>query len=518
MRDALRLLSLPVANNPGRVSWSPAGVAAAFCLALKVAQHRLGIDLADEGFLWYGAQRVLAGELPLRDFQAYDPGRYWWSAAWMWLFGNDGLLALRWSNSILAGITVGMGVWLIRGSGPAVSAAAAVAAGLILSLWVGASDSFAVMLLLLGLTRLVQEPSPGSFFVYGLCWGVSATIGINHGLYGAAAGLLGFLYLRGGHRPARALGAGTAGAILGYGAMLLLFVAADGFARGFLDSIRLLFEAGTTNVTKPLPRPWAVFDPGFSTLPGAVLESAMAIIFLLVLVFWVCFGWRLVRAGTKTAFPPATVAGVLTSIPYAHYFWSRADLHHFALSVLPLLVAGLAWALAGPARRAWVDLIALATLSVAMAAPLHPAYDFLRGRLDIAVEIDGSTFRTAQPTAGQVEAVRSMARVALPRSFFAGPYLPGAYALARQRSPIWELYMLFPATPARQQAEVERLRRLDVRHAIIGTRAMDDNPDLGIRMTHPLVLAYFAETQPEVEVLPALGLVIVRPAGTGSSR
>ena len=36
-------------------------------------QGRTGINVGDEGFLWYGAQQTARGAVPVRDFQSYDP-------------------------------------------------------------------------------------------------------------------------------------------------------------------------------------------------------------------------------------------------------------------------------------------------------------------------------------------------------------------------------------------------------------------------------------------------------------
>ena len=95
------------ASAPARRWVLPCSIAfaAALVLALQILTVDVGLHMADEGFLWYGVRRTVAGEVPLRDFQAYDPGRYYWCALLAGPLAGPsgaGVVALRWAVALFA--------------------------------------------------------------------------------------------------------------------------------------------------------------------------------------------------------------------------------------------------------------------------------------------------------------------------------------------------------------------------------------------------------------------------------
>src|SRR5262245_22058228 len=105
-----------------------AGLAVAAAGALYFAFGDLNFNIGDEAFLWYGVIRTRAGEVAVRDFQSYEPGRYYWCAAWSLIFGQ-GILALRASLAIARAVGLFFGLMVCRratGTLPALGFCAAV--------------------------------------------------------------------------------------------------------------------------------------------------------------------------------------------------------------------------------------------------------------------------------------------------------------------------------------------------------------------------------------------------------
>ena len=161
--------------------------------ALFIWQGNVGFSLWDEGFLWYGVQRTMLGEVPIRDFMAYDPGRYYWSSALMNLWGDNGIMVLRGTVAIFQTAGLFTGLFLIAQSLKKHSLYYLLLSAVILVVWMYPRHKLfdiSLSIFLVGiLTFLIQKPVIKRYFIAGICVGLIAVFGRNHGMYGAVASI-----------------------------------------------------------------------------------------------------------------------------------------------------------------------------------------------------------------------------------------------------------------------------------------------------------------------------------------
>ena len=244
-------------------------IATTLCALSFVLQGHLGLNLQDEAFLWYGVVRTHAGELPLRDFRSYDPGRYMWCAAWCTWFG-DGLVAVRAAGTIF----VALGTWagLLVVSRATRNRVLLVAAGIVLVVWVATPwkpyEPSAALIGTWVATRTLEKPAPSRWFACGVFTGLAAFFGRNLGLYAAAGMFAAAVFMAWKTREplGRALVRLTLGTCVGYAPMLLLIAFDGGFRTAFVDSILFWTRQRALNVNVPYPWPWLVEPAGRSFL------------------------------------------------------------------------------------------------------------------------------------------------------------------------------------------------------------------------------------------------------------
>lgn len=231
-------------------------------LAVFIWQGNQGFSLLDEGFLWYGAQRVMLGEVPIRDFMAYDPGRYYWSAALMGLLGDNGIMALRGAVAIFQVMGLFVGLLLIARSVKKQNFLYLFLSAVTLVVWMFPRhklfDISLSVFLIDALAFLVQHPTSRRYFFAGLYVGLVAVFGRNHGMYGVAAsvGIVVWLNIKRIEGPGLIEGFSlwATGVITGFMPILAMALLVPGFAAEFMEGIQfMIFEVKSTNLPLPVP-------------------------------------------------------------------------------------------------------------------------------------------------------------------------------------------------------------------------------------------------------------------------
>jgi hypothetical protein len=503
----------PRSGDAGETRITPGAFAGLAALALTLAvlsyvvQGDVGLNLTDEGLFWYVTERTAAGDVPLRDVRSYEPGRYYWSAAWLRVLG-PGVKTLRISLAVLQGVGLLLAFLLLRRVVQSVALLAVL--GLIVVVWMWpmyrSFENVAVLALLLAAARLVEHPVASRWRAAGIVVGVAALVRIDHGVYGALAFLLLLVFTTtrlDGIRPGVAAANWALGVLVGYSPMFLLAVLAPGFVRGFTANLvymaRTTGWAGTVSLPLPVPWLWAVL-PGlggrsFAEAAAAVALSTLFTLLPAVLVLAGCLAFR--ARGVATPQQAQLAAAAAVGVPYLSHTFSRADLQHLTPTAMTLVVAitALVTSLPAPARRiaslAAVPLaLAVTYLVVVTATP----YGIRMRRPDLYVRSDvaGDVLWLNRTTVEIIDTVKRATAVHVgARRLLVIPLWPGMYPILGKQAPLWEVYSLFPEPESQQREAIARLRSSGVDWVVLADIVPDPREDLRFSSTHRLLWEHF---------------------------
>ncbi|MBZ0072515.1 MAG: hypothetical protein K8I04_12425 [Gammaproteobacteria bacterium] len=466
-------------------------------------QGNKGFNLWDEGYLWYGVQRVLQNEVPIRDFLAYDPGRYYWSAALLKVAGDDGVMSLRAAVAVfqVAGLFVGLLL---------VAQSAKVKGKTDIFYWLIAAATLAVWMFprhklfdislsifLIGvLTYLISNPIPKRYIITGACVGLIAVFGRNHGVYGAVGslGVISWLAIKRCSGPGliKALAFWGGGVVIGFLPIILMAILMPGFAKAFWESIRFLFEQKATNLPLPVPWPWTIAF-ATSSFSDAVRRALIGVFFIGALVFAASsVAWVVYCKFNDKSVPPVLIAAAFLAFPYAHFAFSRADVSHLAQGLFPLLIGCLVLLISARPQIKWPIAAALCAVSIWIMHAFHPGWQCFASKQCINVDISGKHLQVDPGTASDIVFLRQMADeyAANGRSFIVAPFWPGAYALLERRSPMWEIYALVPRPELFEKKEIERIKASEPGFALVLDMPLDGREELRFKNTHPLIYQY----------------------------
>jgi len=475
-------------------------------------QGNIGFNMADEGILWYVSKHTAHGGVPLRDFQSYDPGRYYWIALWSYFFG-DGILAMRISTAIFQAVGITFGLLAARRS--VKSFPALVLVGLVLNLWIFPRyKAFEPSLAMAGVffaVRLIEKPSLLRHFSAGLCVGLAAFFARNFGLYLSLSFFLLIIFIwfknEDKNLPGR-YAAWLAGIAAGYLPMFFMLFFINGFFESFINSVLWIFTHGT-NLHTPIPWPWNT---------NSTNEFFTGLLFLFVPIFYLFSALSFLWASPSKIFKiRLLVASTFVGIFCLHHAFARADLNHLAQSIHPFILAMIALPISLNFVRK-KTLIAVITIFFLLTTffsvvKAQPYYTFLLYKdMYVRSNISGDSIWINRYSAYIIYNIKLLVKqhVGSDDEILLAPYMPGMYCILNRKSPLWLTYFVLPEPKAQQHEMIKNLKEKNVKWALISTNAIDRRDDLGFRNTHRLVWQYFMENFERVAtpMLPPIYLLL----------
>jgi hypothetical protein len=484
-------------------------LSAAVSLTVFALQWRYGFLWSDEGWLWYISQRTALGEVPLRDFFSYDPGRYYWSAALFKLTGSNGLYQQVLADYLFAIMGLAAAYFAMIRAGLARSWRVAIL--LLLGVVIGFPRhkiyEQALSLMCVGAIGFVFAAPQRlrRWFLLGIAMALAAFFGRNSGIFFGLATIIAFglLSLRREAPPiGRASGVLAGGLLIGYSPMFIMLVAVPGFAPAFFNSLLLTPKWAWS---LKIPFPWHVHLHGLSGI-GRLQARAVAWLCVAVPLTYAAVLWRAIRSRAQLSdLEWLSVAASTAGIGFLVHAFYTADFFHIAEGIVPFVIAAgaLSACLWEMRVRRWsaVVFLAAAFLIVCAWLPMEPLFQHSRAQANAfadvqQISIHDKSFEVPSQQAEIMNIVGAAFRECGLRDggLLAAPYYPGLYAFLNTRAPSWDTYFLWPRSEQTQQDAIDALQRNRTALILLNPEMpLNGREGLELIHTNPMLVAYVKE-------------------------
>lgn len=512
MKLNTRLLKRIVLNNNETISYliiSSSWVAIAWLL-----QGHLGINLADEGYLWYGSIAVLSDQLPIRDFQAYDIGRYYWCAFYMWLFKDTGIVMLRIALAMfqIMGLFSFMQI-LKRVSKKKIFLVIATAFSLICMFpFHKVIDISVSIMTVYALILWFERKNVQARLALGVYLGIVGLIGRNHILYALLAliTISSICVLKAGRLNINvamikvlirnSLEIGT-GMLIGYSPMIFLLALDFDFLKAFVESIRYLFVIKATNLHLPIPMPWAYPLLGMDYI-GKVRGATFAYLLLIMPLVYLSliFKIKVCDLYKNRVILAASAVGLF----YLHYTYSRADVSHLGHSIQPFIILMFAWLFStrkGIMGKLMPSVFIGMSIFVFIFQQPFLIKQYYPNYLCEHVKIRGDAILCDSDSAEVIRGFQRFNKVISEKkhSLLVLPNLCAIYPILDRESPTKTIFYVFPETVKNQNKSISEIEKFSTEWIVVIDFKLDNREDLRFKNTNPIFHKYIEEYYDKID-------------------
>ncbi len=471
-------------------------VTSVICLGVGVIYWRLSIPVyygnPDEGYLWYGVLRTREGKVPIRDFRAYDPGRYY-LLAWLGAILGDNIRSIRNMSLGIYLVLLLPCLWIHYSLQHDLVSTSILALLLMIFSYphYKAIDTIIPSIITACIALALNLDTAQLYVLAGAIVGASCVIGFNHLLYSAiAVGLTFTLSLITDPQSLSSYMWFIAGGLLGLVPMML-FLSRKGVASAYyLRKIRRVLDRGTTNLKIELPLPWKRPDRKLTQsqkIDYYTLGLAMVSLPLLYIT--------LIVHGLYGGHVSLTMVASAAGVGYFNHFYSRADTLHLQLSVVPLL-----WCVSALESKSLLYVIMIAVMvflvyQIALRLLIKEYKTHRLGEKSTILPFPHAQVWVSAGTARFYSALDLYIREsAISRDrIYCAPILPHLLPLMRITSPVYDTFPVYPGSKGQQEEMITQLKRERVQLVIIRLIGIDFREDLKFHNSYPLVWKYLQE-------------------------